>query len=376
MTGGQPVVFSRFFNEWTVSGYDEVLDVLRSPNVSTSAVVKRILAISPYTKLSETAVGNFSKWLLFIDNPEHTRLRGTVSRAFTPRRIAGYEPRVRALAGQLLADIGDDPNPDIVESFTARLPIYVIAEILGLPADQYEWLHETSAEIGGLLEIMQPFDPSSMNERFAEFEERFTALIEQRRSEPRDDLISVLATDTDDKLCNNEIVALIVVLMFAGHETTTGLLGNSIVALARFPEQRALLRANTALIDNAIEELLRYDTPAQIGVRTTTGPVEAGTTTIPAGANIALLIGAANRDTRKWPDADQLRLDRPNPNPISFGHGIHHCLGAALARLEMRVALPAFLNDFGDYTVDHKTAVWKRSNTLRGLTHLNVRRNH
>lgn len=162
--------------------------------------------------------------------------------------------------------------------------------------------------------------------------------------------------------------------MFAGHETTTGLLGNSIVALAGAPEQRRLLRNTPTLIDHAVEELLRFDTTAQFTGRNSAGPIEVGDVTIPTGSNIAVMIGAANRDTCRWPDADRLRLDRPDPKGVSFGHGIHHCLGAALVRLEMRVAIPAFLDAFGDYTIDLDRVVWKRSHTLRGPTHLPVRR--
>lgn len=374
MSGGEPVVYSRLFKDWTVFGYDEVLDVLHSPNVSTSGVVTRLRNLAPYNKMSAQAIDNFARWLLFLDPPDHTRLRSAVSRTFTPKRIAEHEPRVRAITEQLLADIANNPAPDVIAGFASPLPVYVTADILGLPHDQFEWLHRASSEIAGLLEIMQPFDPDSMSERFTELQDTFTALIQQRRLEPRDDLITALATDPDSELDDNDIVALIVVLMFAGHETTTGLLGNTILALSKYPTQRTLLREQPDLIDNAVEEFLRYDPPAQTAVRTTTGPVQAGSVTIPTGANVALMIGAANRDTRKWPDADQLRIDRPNPKPLSFGQGIHHCLGAALTRLEMRAAVPAFLDSFGDYTISPSSPTWKPSNTLRGLTGLTVRR--
>lgn len=374
MSDGEPVVYSRLFKDWTVFGYDEVLDVLRSPNVSTSGVVTRLRNLAPYNKTSQQAMDNFARWLPFLDHPDHTRLRSAVSRTFTPKRIAEHEPRVRAIAKQLLADLVTDLAPDLIAGFASPLPVYVIADILGLPQNQFDWLHRASSEIAGLLEIMQPFDPDSMSERFAELHDTFIALIEQRRREPRDDLITALATDPDSELSDDEIVALIVVLMFAGHETTTGLLGTTILALSEHPDQRRLLRDQPDLIDNAIEEFLRYDSPAQTAVRTTTGPVQAGSVTIPPGANVALMIGAANRDTRRWSDAEQLRIDRPDPKPLSFGHGIHHCLGAALTRLEMRAAIPAFLDSFGDYAIDPDAVTWKQSNTLRGVARLTVQR--
>ena len=372
MSAGRPVVYSRVFKDWTVFGHDEVLDVMRSTDVSTAGVVNRIRSISPYKRLSERAIGNFSKWMLFLDPPDHSRLRSAVSRTFTPKRVAEHEPRVRAIVDELLAGMAAEQAPDVVAGFASPLPVFVIADILGVPCDRFEWLHHASAEIAGLLDIMRPFDPTSMNRRFDELHDEFSELIEHRRGSPRDDLISALVNDPDSELSSDDIVALITVLMFAGHETTTALLGNSIVALAEHVDQRALLREQPDLVDNAVEELLRYDSPAQIAVRTTTAAVRAGATTIPAGANVALMIGAANRDRRRWPDADQLRLDRIDPKPISFGSGIHHCLGAALTRLEMRVALPAFLNAFGNYTVDHQTVTWKQTATLRGPTHLQV----
>ncbi len=267
------------------------------------------------------------------------------------------------------------PGVDIVAEFTARLPIYVIADLLGLPRDRWDWLRAASAEIGGLLEAFTAFDPASMNQRFADLHDYFSELIAIRRASPADDLISALAaTDDGTALDDEEVIAMIGLLMFAGHETTTGLLGNSIVALAQHPTQRALLRGRPELIDNAVEELLRFDPPAQTSGRVTTAPLVVGGITIPKGATVALMIGAANRDVRRWPDANELRLDRTDPKPISFGHGIHHCLGASLARLETKVALPAFLDAFGDYTIDTDNATWKRSHTLRGPLSLTVRR--
>jgi pimeloyl-[acyl-carrier protein] synthase len=372
MSGGQPVVYSKLFKDWTVFGHDEVLDVLRSSDVSTSGVVTRLRTMSPYARLSEQAFDNFSRWLLFVDPPDHSRLRGAVSRTFTPKRVAEHEPRVRAIADELLRQLADQESFDFMSGFASPFPVFVIADILGVPRDRFEWLHDVSVEIAGLLEVMRPFDPTSMNRRFRELHEEFTALIDQRRRLPQDDLISALANDSGDQLTNDEIIALITLLMFAGHETTTSLLGNAITALAAHPDQRTLLRTNGDLVANAIEELLRYDTPAQIAVRTTTAPVQAGATTIPAGANVGLVIGAANRDLKRWSDANELRLDRIDPKPISFGHGMHHCLGAALTRLEMRVALPALVDAFGDYTIDHDTVTWKQSTTLRGPTHLRI----
>ncbi|MEM9514643.1 MAG: cytochrome P450 [Actinomycetota bacterium] len=269
--------------------------------------------------------------------------------------------------------MADRSSVDVVESYTAALPINTIAAILGLPEDRWDWLRASSAQIGQMLEALDSFDPSEMSRTFDDLRSTFTDLIAERRAHPRDDLISALVAD-ESELDDDEVISMISVLMFAGHETTTGLMGNAIVALARHPDQRTLLREEPQLIDNAVEELTRFDTTAQFTGRNTTGPIEVGDVTIPGGANVALMIGAANRDRRRWPDADTLRLDRPDPRPISFGHGIHHCLGASLARLEMRVGLPTFLAAFGDYRVADNDVEWKRSHTLRGPTRLIVER--
>ncbi len=373
MTAGGPVVYARTYQQWFVSGHDEVLAVLRSPNASTEALANRLLALSPYTKLNDTAIENFRRWLLVTDPPMHTRLRSAVSRTFTPKRVGDLEPRVRSIADELIADMGGASSVDVVESYTAALPINAIAAILGLPQDRWVWLRAASAQIGQMLEALDSFDPVEMNRTFDDLQSTFTDLIAERRAHPQDDLISALVAD-ESQLDDSEVISMISVLMFAGHETTTGLMGNALVALARHPDQRQLLRDRPEVIDNAVDELLRYDTTAQFTGRNTTGPIEVGDVTIPAGANVALMIGAANRDRRRWPDADTLRLDRPNPKPISFGHGIHHCLGASLARLEMRVGVPAFLAAFGDYRVADADIEWKRSHTLRGPTRLVVER--
>ncbi len=368
------VVFQRSYRQWFVFGHDEVLEVLRSPSTATAAMVKRMLPVDPYNKLSAQALASFTRWLLVTDPPIHSHLRGAVSRALGPKRIAGCEPSVRAIATELIEAMKGSDTVDAVAEFTAVLPIYVIADILGLPRDRWIWLSDASRQIGGLLDPFGTFDPVAMNRCFAELHVYFSQLIRQRRAEPTGDLISELASNDSDPLTDDEIVGMIGFLMFAGHETTTGLLGNSIVALSQHPEQRRLLRRQPGIIDNAVEELLRFDTPAQSSGRMATADIRIGDATIQKGSAIALMIGAANRDRRRWPDANELRLDRPDPEPISFGHGIHHCLGASLARLETRVALPIFLDAFEDYTVDLEHTTWKRSHTLRGPLRLPVTR--
>lgn len=364
-----PIVYGRPYRQWFVFGYDEVQEVLRSPLTATAPVGELLLSTSRYRKLSRSARSNFSTWLLVNDAPDHTRLRSAVSRAFTPRQIDRYEPLVGQVVGELVDTLDTTREGDIVDAFTSRLPIEAIAAVLGLPVDRRPWLLSASREIGGMLEPLTPFDPASMSERFAELDTYFRAVIAKRRAKPGHDLISALAAAEDDQaLDDDEIVGMIAFLLFAGHETVTGMLGNALVALARHPEQRTLFRDRPDLTANAVEELLRFDPPAQVSARQATAAFTVAGVTIKRGDNIGLMIGAANRDKRRWRDADELRLDRPDPKPLSFGFGAHHCLGAALARMELRLALPALLDTLGDYTVDLERTIWKRSFALRGPT--------
>ena len=220
---------------------------------------------------------NFARWLLVNDAPDHTRLRAGVSRAFTPHQIERYEPLVGQVVGELLGELDTTREIDIVEAFTSRLPIRAIAAILGLPAERRPWLLDASREIGGMLEPLTPFDPDSMSERFGELDVYFRSVIAARRDEPGADLISALAAgDGGHDLDDDEIVAMIAFLLFAGHETVTGMLGNALVALAHHPAQRTLLRDHHDLVDNAVEELLRFDPPAQVSGRQATADIGIG----------------------------------------------------------------------------------------------------
>jgi cytochrome P450 len=370
-----PVFYHRTFGQWMVLGYDEAQEVARSSETSVSTEVEVLLSIRPYPSLSPQAKTSVSKWVLLSDPPDHTRLRALVSRAFTPRQIAGWEPLIQRVAQELIQAMAGTPEPDVVAEFTTKLPIYVIGQLLGLPHDRWEWLKEKSDAIARVLDPLLVFDPVAMNRHFEDVHSYFRAVAAERRVTPQDDLISALVQAADnDALTDEELVAMIEILMIAGHATTTGMLGNSIVALALHPEQRTRFRTQPELRENAIEELIRFDTSVLTGVRTTTSELKVGGKTIKAGARVGILWGAANRDPRRWPDAHELRLDRENPRPISFGHGIHHCIGAALARLEMRIGLGAFVDAFGDYSVDLAAATWRESGALRGPTFLPVTR--
>jgi cytochrome P450 len=276
----------------------------------------------------------------------------------------------------MLATAGSDRTPvDVFSNFAGPLPINVISELLGIPEDRWSWAAEISDHISVIGNVMVGFDPGPCSKAIEDMRGYFLNLAEQRRKDPRDDLITELATvDEDgDRLSDDELVSMIGILMFAGHETTSGLLGSSIIALADHPEQRRLIRNEPSLWENAVEELLRWDTPLQIDPRTAAADFSIGDAHISEGQNILVMPGAANRDPNFYTDPNVLRLDREDPQPVSFGHGMHHCLGHALARMETRVGLKAFVEAFGDYTIDHADVAWKQSIATRGPVHLPVR---
>ncbi len=370
------VSYRALYQQWFVLGYDEIRQIIASDAVISGGQIDMLLQVRPYSQLSPKSKWVFKNLLVVLDPPDHTRLRRLVHKAFTPRRVAELEPRVVQIATDLLSTLVGQSEPELVEGFTAPLPVNVIAEMIGLPRERWEWSRRMTSEVIKLLDPFLGFDPAAMNEAISETFDYYGELVEERRVKPQNDLLTALIKVEDDgeRLSRDELILMIAFLMGAGHETTTGLIGNAIIALARHPEQRAMLQAQPELWPNAIEELSRYDTSLRIGQRLAMRDIVVGDVTIPAGSNITLSWEAANRDPRRYDEPDKLLVARTDPRPLSFGHGIHFCLGAALARLEMRVGLKAMLDQFGDYEVDLKAVQWRRSTILRGPTRLPLKR--
>lgn len=373
-----PVAYNRLYQEWAITGWDECQQILRSEHTSVAAMPEMLLSITPYTKLTPPVADYWRRWLVFTDPPHHGRQRRLLAKAFSPRRIAALEPRIDNIAKTLLAEVEHLPTPDLASTLTAPLPINVISDLVGFPEDTWDQTRRVADQQAKLLDPLNGFDAEVLNREIEDLMELIGELADERRRDPQDDLITALVEieDEGERLTRDELISHVGILMFAGHETTTGLLGNAIVALAQHPEQRALLRNNPELWPNAIEELIRYDTSVHVDPRAVTVDMEVGGQTIPAGKNLMLWLGAANRDPRKFDRPNELLLDREKPESLAFGHGIHFCIGAALARLEMRVGLGAVLESFGDYTIDPDAVRWKESMTLRGPTYLPVSRQH
>jgi cytochrome P450 len=317
--------------------------------------------------------------MLTSDPPVHTRLRRLVSRDFTPRRINDFGPRIREIVAGLVDGIADRGGEfDLVSELANPLPVTVIAELLGVPPGNYDEFKRWSDAVVAGAARTQPWEepPPEFLEAVAKLRGYFAEEIEKRRRAPGLDLISALVAAHDDEaLSSEELIAFVVLLLLAGNETTTNLIGNGMLALARNPEQLELLRREPELIDDAIEEIIRYDGPVQGTVRFTTEPVNLGGTEVPVSVPIFLLIGAANRDPAKFQAPEKFDIARDPNEHLGFGIGIHFCLGAPLARLEGAIAINAMLARFPRLRLADPDAPlsYKGSFFLRGLSALPMR---
>ncbi|HWU20784.1 MAG TPA: cytochrome P450 [Nocardioides sp.] len=321
--------------------------------------------------------------MLDRDPPVHTRLRHLVSKVFTPRSIAALEPQITAQVDDLLDGLEDalhdeaSGSVNLVDALAFPLPFAVISEMMGLPpgSDDARMRALTGMLVRSLEPVNDPAIAAQVQAADAELSALCTEIVARKRREPGDDLLTALirAEDDGDVLDEEELVAQVQLLYVAGHETTVNLIGNGVLALLQHRDQWDLLRASPDLAGNAVEELLRYDSPVQFSRRITVAPYELGGVQIEPGSFVMAGLASANRDPAHWgPDADDLRLDRAGAQGhLSFGAGVHHCLGAALARLEGRVVLQRLTQRFPDLELAGEVA-WNGRINLRGLTDLPV----
>jgi hypothetical protein len=303
-----------------------------------------------------------------------------VVKAFTARRVEDMRPRIQAIVDQTLERIAPQGRMDLIEDFAFRLPVTIICDMLGIPEDHREVFYASSRDGGRLLDPvpLTPEEIKQSNAGNAMAQMYFQQLFELRRKHPGDDLTTQLVQAEDDgrKLSNEELTANIILLFGAGHETTVNLIGNGLLALYRNPDQLALLKANPSLITNAIEEFLRYDSSVQMTGRVALEDIDdLGGKRVPKGESVLCLLGSANRDPAVYPDSpDRLDITRSNVKPLSFGGGIHFCLGAQLARIEAEIAISTLLRRLPDLRLDDAdNPEWRPTFVLRGLKRLPAR---
>ena len=360
---------------WLITRHDDVAFALRDKRFGKDFVGNLERRYGDLARMNEPAIANLGRTMLVLDPPDHTRLRGLVTKAFTARRVADMRPRIKAQVDAQLDRVIDKGEMDVMRDLAHRLPVIVICDMLGIPEDHRAPFLAGSNVSGRILEPVpmsrEELDQANRNIQMANV--YFNQLCDLRRREPKDDLTTELvrAEEAGDKLSAEELQANIGLLFGAGHETTTNLIGNGLLALHRNPDQWERLKADPSLIPNAVEELLRYDSSVQITGRVTNTEVEIGGVTLGATENVIALLGAANHDPAQYPDPDRLDVGRTNVRPLSFGGGIHYCLGAQLARLEAELVFTALIERLPNIELPEKdTPAWRRSFTLRGLSKL------
>jgi cytochrome P450 len=364
-----PVAWLEPLQCWAVSRYDDVDYALRTPEIFSSAnwLGQSIGDLSPAPEVP---------WMIETDPPNHSRLRKLVNKGFTPRMVGRLEPRIRAIANELLTNARIQPEIDFVRDFSGALPVIVIAEMLGVEPEHRLDFKRWSDNV--VLGTSRPTDEAAraqVRASNAEMRTYFEHAIADRRKTPREDLLTVLVQAEEERqtLTSDEVLAMAMLILLAGNETTMNLLSNTALALQAHPADLARISREHVLIPQLIEEMLRYDSPVQIVFRRTTEAVELSRRTIPPNAVVFILIGSANRDERKFPDPDRFDLSRDSSEHLAFGFGTHFCLGAQLARLEAKVALEELFASCPPFTIDLHRVERIKSVLLRGIKHLPMR---
>jgi len=357
------------------SRHADVTAILRDKRFGKD-FIGRITRRSGAQILEEPVYRSMSHWMLQLDPPDHGRLRGLVVRAFTARRVEDMRPRIQQIVDEILDRMEPQGHMDAIADFAFRLPVTVICDMLGIPEDHRE-VFFTSSRAGGRLLDLAPLSRAEIDEQNSyslAMAEYFRGLFELRRREPGDDLTThlVQAEENGNKLTNEELTANVILLFGAGHETTVNLIGNGLLALYRNPDQLQLLRGDLSLTGNAIEELLRYDSSVQVTGRTTLEYVdEIGGISLEKGQSVICLLGSANRDPEVYSDPDRLDIMRRDVRPMSFGGGIHYCVGAQLARIQAEIAIVTLLRRLPNLQLDDiEHPDWRQTFVLRGLNNL------
>ena len=371
-----PVHWSARLKMWVVTRYDDVAQILQDPVRYSSDRFRRIRVDFAARRPDIEGVAHVLRhWAVYRDPPDHTRLRALLNKAFTPRTVEAMRPRIQHVVDELLDRVAGRGCMDFIADFAFPLPATVIGAMLGVPSVDLPRLKGWSDQIASYIGGAQRGDDNIQNASrgLASVVEYFRALIRRRDASPQDDLVSLMlaAEDRGDMLSEEEVVSNCVLLLFAGHETTTDLLGNGLFHLLR-RRRHVPLRNDPSRIPGAIEEILRYDPPVAGKIKVAAEDVELRGRRIAKDDLVAIMIASANRDPRQFDDPDELVIDRECARHLAFGQGIHFCLGAALARLETHIAFATLFRRFGTLRLAAETPSWKPQIFFRGLSALPV----
>jgi cytochrome P450 len=372
-----PVHWSSTLGVWILTRYTDVHAALRDSRFSCMAgrwdqyekfFLRGGSKTSPMAEM-------YSKWMLQLDPPDHTRLRGLVNKAFTPRVVEAMRPRIQAMVDDIIDRVIESGSMEVMSELAFPLPILVIADLLGVPREDYEKIRNwTHALLPSLSPAISAQGVARVNDVIIEYREYFRALARERQREPKNDMLSALiaARDQGQKLSEEELLATCILLAFAGHATTAQLTGRAVLTLLQNPDQLTKLRDDPSLIGGAIEEVCRYESMLQLVYRTTTEAVTIGDKTIPPRQMVFVSLAGANRDPAQFPDPDRFDITRNSSKHVAFAYGIHYCVGAPLARLEGQIAINTILRRMQDLRLVSEGIQREPSLLLRGLVKLPV----
>ena len=373
----EPIFWNEKWGGWIITRFDDVRRCYRdNEHLSVQAQADR-LKQSPHDIPNTESM--FPKWIQYLDPPEHTRLREIIGEAFSPAMVSDQRGEVEAVTENLIEDIKEE-NPDeieLIEDFAFPLPVHIIGNIMGFPSEDLERVGDWSADI--VLTLFHFYTAENRYEKteraVAEFSEYLRGVVQERKEAPEDDLITYLieAESNGEYLSEDEVVATAMLLLLAGHETTTSQIANVIYELLRHPDQLELLRDDHSLAPGAVEEIIRYQPVAKASTRAIVDGFDLRDHRLEEGQRLYLSNLAANRDPRQFEDPDRFDITRKSVNHLGFGHGIHHCIGAPLARLEIRIAFPAFVDAFPDMELVTEDVDWLQSIIARGPERLRIR---
>ena len=375
-----PVHWSESDNYWYVTRYADLTSLIRDERLSSARFRTMAAGLPDEVKERLSAlIGAVSSWMLMSDPPSHTRMRGLVNKAFTPRMIENIRSRIQTLVDGMLDEVQENGRMDVIADLAVPLPGIVISDMLSVPENDQpqfkKWSDDIAVGLTGSESAGTQSERFSIAQKsFLELSDYFRGIVKNLRGHPQDNLLSAMvdAEEAGDKLAEEELFANCVLLMFAGHETTTNLIGNGTLALLQDPKQMQMLRNDGELIGSAVEELLRFDSPVQKLGRLATDDIEIGGKVIKAGELVFLCYGAANRDPEQFSNPDQLDIARTDNRHVAFAQGIHYCLGASLARLEGQIAINTLLNRMPDIKLESEDLERNPSTVLRGLKSLPV----
>jgi hypothetical protein len=361
---------------WYVTRFADVAAMLKDPRFGRE--VDKVLPahILPPVDPADQPLRQMADWWMILrDPPMHTRLRSVVQRAYTPRRVEALRPAITATAHRLIdAMLAQGPPLDLLQHFALPFSVQIVAHVLGLPVEDYPHLMPWSRALASVIDLNQSEENRQRSRRtVAELTAYLDAIIASRRHTPQDDLISaLLQLEGDHALSGQELRGDITILLFAGNDPVMHQIGNGVMTLLQHPDQLALLRGQPALWENAVDELLRYDSSVQMTFRYALSNIEWAQKTLRTGDHVALVFGSANRDPALWPEPDRLDLQRSVGQTATFGFGIHYCLGAALARQEGQVALSTLWERLPTLALATDQLEWQPTVAVRGVTRLPI----